>query len=273
VEFVREVEAKAADWKDGSFAVDTSSGEFTAPKLVVATGGMSYPTLGVSDLGLRIARHFDLKVIETFPALVGFAFPGKEQARFEGLAGVHLEAAVSCGGREWMDGLLITHKGISGPAVLNASLDWEPGSEIAINWVPEVSLEDTFKQLKVDKAAGGRGKYRTWFSHRLPRRLADRIAWNAEARGSWAALSEQKLLALAKDIHEYRFIPSGTFGYKQAEVMRGGVDTRELSRETMECRKRPGLFFTGEVMDVTGRLGGFNLQWAWSSGYAAGQAV
>jgi hypothetical protein len=168
---------------------------------------------------------------------------------------------------------MITHKGLSGPVILNASLYWEPGREIEINWVPEYNVETTYWQLKKDKAEGGRGKFRTWFSERIPRRLAERIAWHAEARGPWPALSDERLLALAGDIHAYRFIPAGTFGYGQAEVTKGGVDTREVSPQTMESLKTPGLYFIGEVLDVTGQLGGFNFQWAWASGWAAGQAV
>jgi len=258
---------------DAGFMVTTLKGDIQAARLVVATGGLSWPELGATDLGHKIARQFGLEVVAPAPALVGLAFPGREKTRFEGLAGIHLCVGLSCG--EWgsVDDLMITHKGLSGPVILNASMVWEPGREIVVNWVPEQTVEATFEQLKLDRAAGGRGKFRVWLSRRIPRRLAERIAWNAEARGPWKALSDERLLALASDIHSYRFIPSGTFGYKEAEVTRGGVDTRELSSKTMECLKVPGLFFTGEVMDVTGELGGFNLQWAWSSGWAAGQAV
>ena len=170
-----------------------------------------------------------------------------------------------------VEDIMITHKGLSGPVILNASLVREPGHEITLNWVPEMTVEETFKQLKKDKVSGGRGEFRVWFSERIPRRLAERIAWNAEARGPWAELSDERLIALAKDIHAYSFIPAETFGYRQAEVMKGGVDTREFSPQTMECLKIPGLFFIGEVLDVTGQLGGFNFQWAWSSGFVAGQ--
>ena len=169
--------------------------------------------------------------------------------------------------------IMITHKGLSGPVILNASLVWKPKQEIIINWVPELTVESTYRQLKKDKAAGGRGEFRIWFSERIPRRLAERIAWNAEARGSWAELSDERLLALATDIHAYCFVPADTFGYRMAEVMKGGVDTREFSPTTMECLKVPRLFFIGEILDVTGQLGGFNFQWAWSSGFACGQAL
>jgi predicted Rossmann fold flavoprotein len=168
---------------------------------------------------------------------------------------------------------MIAHKGLSGPVMLNTSLYWQPGQEIEINWVPEYTVEKTYWQLKKDKAEGGRGKFRVWFAERIPRRLAERIAWHAEARGAWSELSDERLLILAENIHAYRFIPEGTFGFGQAEVTRGGVDTREISPQTMESLRIPGLFFIGEVLDVTGQLGGFNFQWAWASGWAAGQAV
>lgn len=258
---------------EGSFTVHSGDEIFTAPRLVVATGGLSWPQLGASDLGFKIARQFGLKVIDPSPALVGLTFPEREMARFKDLAGVHLRVGVSCGDWNLVEDLMITHKGLSGPVMLNASLYWKPGQEITVNWVPELTVESTYKQLKKDKAEGGRGKFRVWFSERIPRRLAERIAWNAEARGSWAALSDERLMALAQDIHAYRFVPAGTFGYRMAEVMKGGVDTREVSSKTMEARKVPGLFFIGEVLDVTGQLGGFNFQWAWASGYVAGQTV
>jgi hypothetical protein len=229
--------------------------------------------LGASDLGLKLARQFDLKIIEPSPALAGLLFPEREMERFKDLAGVHLRVGVSCGKWKMVEDIMITHKGLSGPVMLNASLYWKPEQEIEVNWVPEFNVESTYEKLKKDKAAGGRGQFRVWLSERLPRRLAERIAWNAGARGAWSALSDERLLALARDIHAYRFVPADTFGYRMAEVMRGGVDTREISRETMEVKKVPGLYFIGEVLDVTGQLGGFNFQWAWASGWAAGQAV
>jgi predicted Rossmann fold flavoprotein len=258
---------------EGVFTVQAHGQSYSAPKLVVATGGLSWPQLGATDLGYRIAQRFDLKILEPSPALAGLTFPEREMERFKDLAGVHLRVGVSCGDWNLVEDLMITHQGLSGPVMLNASLYWEPGREITVNWIPEFTVESTFEKLKQDKAAGGRGKFRVWFSERIPRRLAERIAWNAEARGAWSALSDERLMALAQDIHAYRFTPSGTFGYRMAEVTRGGVDTREISRETMEAKKVPGLFFIGEVLDVTGQLGGFNFQWAWASGWAAGQAV
>jgi hypothetical protein len=259
--------------ENGVFTVQVENETYQANCLVVATGGLSWPQLGATDLGFKIAKQFKLKIIEPSPALVGLNFQPREMDRFKDLAGIHLPVGVSCGKWNMVEDIMITHKGLSGPVILNASLVWEPGQEIVINWVPELTVELTYRQLKKNKAAGGRGEFRVWFSERIPRRLAERIAWNAEARGSWAELSNERLLALATDIHAYRFIPADTFGYRMAEVMKGGVDTREFSPKTMECLKVSGLFFIGEILDVTGQLGGFNFQWAWSSAWACGQAV
>jgi predicted Rossmann fold flavoprotein len=260
-------------YENDVFTVKVENETYHAKRLVVATGGLSWPQLGATDLGFQVAKQFKLKIIEPAPALVGLNFQPGEIDRFKDLAGIHLQVGISCGKWNMVEDIMITHKGLSGPVILNASLVWEPGQEIIINWVPELTVELTYRQLKKDKAAGGRGEFRVWFSERIPRRLAERIAWNAEARGSWAELSDKRLLALATDIHAYRFIPADTFGYRMAEVMKGGVDTREFSPKTMECLKVPGLFFIGEILDVTGQLGGFNFQWAWSSGWACGRAV
>ncbi len=258
---------------DGIFTVKANGETYSARRLVVATGGLSWPQLGASDRGYQIARQYGHGIVEPSPALVGLTFPPREQERFKDLAGIHLRVGVSCGEWNMTEDLMIAHKGLSGPVMLNTSLYWQPGQEIEINWVPEYTVEKTYWQLKKDKAEGGRGKFRVWFAERIPRRLAERIAWHAEARGAWSELSDERLLILAENIHAYRFIPEGTFGFGQAEVTRGGVDTREISPQTMESLRIPGLFFIGEVLDVTGQLGGFNFQWAWASGWAAGQAV
>jgi predicted Rossmann fold flavoprotein len=261
------------NFTDGLFTIGANGKSYTAPKLVVATGGLSWPQLGATDLGFRIAKRFELTVLPQSPALCGLTFAPPEMERFKDLSGVHGRAWASTGKWKMEEDFLITHKGLSGPLMLNCSLYWNPGQEITINWIPEMSVEETFAQLKKDKISGGRGEYRKWFEGRLPRRLAERIAWHAGARGAWAALPDDVLLTLAKDINAYTFIPAGTFGYRMAEVTRGGVDTREITRETMEAKKVPGLYFIGEVLDVTGMLGGFNFQWAWASGWTAGQAV
>jgi hypothetical protein len=258
---------------DGLFTVKTQDAAYSAPRLVVATGGLSWPQLGASDLGYKLAQQFGLKVIEPAPALVGLTFPADVLLRFEGLSGIHLRVGVSCGKWNMVEDLMITHEGLSGPVILNASLIWRPGQEIVVNWLPDGTVDTTLERLKKDKAKGGRGEFRDWLSEQIPRRLADRLAYHAGARGSWPQLSDESLKQLAEHLHAYRFVPADTFGYKRAEVTKGGVDTRELSRDTMECRKIPGLYFIGEVMDVTGKLGGYNFQWAWSTGWTAGQSV
>jgi predicted Rossmann fold flavoprotein len=271
VQLLKQQSTQEVIHSEGLFTVKTQDMVYSAPRLVVATGGLSWPQLGATDLGFRIAQQFGLKIIEPSPALVGLVFPEREMTRFEGLSGIHLKVGVSCGAWNLVEDIMITHKGLSGPVILNTSLFWKPGHEIVVNWVPEFTVESTFEKLKKDKVTGGRGQFRVWLSERIPRRLAERLAYHAGARGPWAALSDEQLKALAEDLHAYRFVPADTFGYRQAEVMRGGVDTRELDRETMECRKVPGLFFIGEVLDVTGKLGGFNFQWAWASAFVAGQ--
>ncbi len=255
------------------FTVQLEDQSYQSSRLVIATGGLSWPQLGASDFGYKIAQQFGMKIVEPSPALVGLNFSPSDLTKFKDLAGIHLTVSASCGAWNMVEDIMITHTGLSGPIMLNASLVWEPGKEIVINWIPEMTVEETYAQLKKDKAAGGRGEFRIWFSERIPRRLADRIAWNAGARGAWAELPDETLMSLAKNIHEYRFVPQDTFGYRVAEVTKGGVDTREFSPQTMESLKVPGLFFIGEVLDITGQLGGFNFQWAWASGWVSGQAV
>ncbi len=228
---------------NGGFTVPSNGETYSAPRLVVATGGLSWPQLGASDLGFKIARQFGLNIMEPSPALAGLAFPEKELVRFEGLAGIHLNVSVACGAWKMQEDIMITHKGLSGPVMLNASLYWNPGMEITVNWVPELTVESTFEQLKKDRVEGGRGEFRIWLSERIPRRLAERLAWHAGARGAWPALNDGQLLTLSKTIHAYRFIPSDTFGYRMAEVMRGGLDTKEVSSKTMENTQGAGTFF------------------------------
>ncbi len=206
---------------EGLYTLTLGDQTYSAPRLVVATGGLSWPQLGATDLGYQIARQFGHEIVEPSPALVGLAFAPKEMERFKDLAGIHLRVGVSLENWSLEDDLMITHKGLSGPVMLNASLYWKPGQEIEINWVPEHQADITCWQLRQEKAAGGKGKFKAWFSQRVPHRLADRIAWHAQARGDWTHLPDDILLGLAQDIHAYRFIPEGTFGYGQAEVTRG----------------------------------------------------
>ena len=202
VRLLKEQKTQEVSLSDGIFTVKTQDAAYNAPRLVVATGGLSWPQLGATDLGFKIAQQFGLKVIDPSPALVGLTFPEREMARFEGLSGVHLRVGVSCGDWSLVEDLMITHKGLSGPVILNASLFWQPGKEITVNWVPELTVDSTYQQLLKDKKAVGRGKFRVWLSERIPRRLAERLAYHAGARGAWAKLPDETLRALAEDLHD-----------------------------------------------------------------------
>lgn len=238
------------------FAVDTSRGEFSAPALVVATGGLSIPKMGATDWGYRLARQFGLKIVETRPALVPLVFSTEDRGRFSELAGVSAQVTASAGGAEFREKMLFTHRGLSGPVILQASSYWHPGGEVKLDLAPGVEIGPELAAPKANP--------RAILARHMPRRLAER--W-LEAEGPQAAEE------LAQRVHSWTIRPAGTEGYAKAEVTAGGVDTDELSSKTMEARRVPGLYFVGEVVDVTGHLGGFNFQWAWASGYAAGQAV
>ncbi len=253
------------------FQVKTNRGCFTCVSLVVATGGLSYPQLGATGLGHDIARTFGLRVVETAPALDGFTFSDEDTAFFRNFSGIALECAVTCNGKTFRENVLFTHQGLSGPSMLQASLHWNPGAPLVIDLLPGLDLAAMFLDRK---KSGSRATPRTVLSETMPARLAEGLA---ERHGLPALplpqVSEKALQAFAASIHGWKVVPARTIGYKKAEVTRGGVDTDELSSKTMEARNVPGLFFVGEVVDVTGWLGGYNLQWAWSSGWAAGQAV
>jgi predicted Rossmann fold flavoprotein len=247
------------------FVVRTESGEFHAPALVVATGGLSIPKMGATPFGYKLARQFGLKIVETKPALVPFVLTGKDRSRYCDLAGVSAEVIAHANHHAFREKMLITHRGLSGPAILQISSYWEKGQSIQIDLAPDREITATIRASKVRNMAAAR----TAFQGTLPKRLAERwledhapAAWNNDA-----------LAKLEKQAHAWVIEPADTEGYEKAEVTAGGVDTAELSSKTMECLKVKGLFFIGEVVDVTGHLGGFNFQWAWASGAAAGRAL
>ena len=263
---------------DGAFEVETSCGVFQCAALVIATGGLSIPKMGATPFGYEIARQFGLRIVECRPALVPFTFGGADLDRFEGMAGVSAEvraAVVGCAsqranGSAFREKLLFTHRGLSGPAILQASSYWRPGECVEIDLLPGVDFETA---LAGCRAAGARAEVRTLLGRFLPKRLADRWCQVQGVTKTVVALSDREVSAIVADLHAWRMQPAGTEGYGKAEVTVGGVDTGELSSKTMECRKVPGLYFIGEVVDVTGQLGGFNFQWAWASGAAAGRAL
>jgi len=248
------------------FVVRTGDDEFRSPVLVVATGGLSIPKIGATPFGYDLARQFGLKIREPRAALVPFVFNPEDRQSYCDLAGVSAEVVASLGEQKFREKMLITHRGLSGPAILQISSYWKPGDAIQIDLAPESSLMLPFQDPKTPRTTA---TLKAALQRALPNRLA--IRWlELHAPRGWtnAALQE-----FDRDLHAWNVVPSGTEGFEKAEVTAGGVDTDELSPKSMESRKVPGLFFIGEVVDVTGHLGGFNFQWAWASGAAAGRAV
>jgi predicted Rossmann fold flavoprotein len=254
--------------KDDVFRIETNQGAFAAPSLVIATGGLSIPQLGATDFGYSIARSFGLQIEEPRPALVPFTLTTQMQKQLSPLSGVSLGAIVSCCEREFRENILITHRGLSGPAILQISSYWRAGETVSINLLPD---EDVFAVLKRNQDSGI--ELANLLAQSLPRRFAQ--AWvklYADSKPLRQYTTEE-LYEIAQKVHNMRIAPAGTEGFKKAEVTAGGVSTAELSSQTMEARRAPGLYFIGEVVDVTGQLGGYNFQWAWASAYAAGQYV
>jgi predicted Rossmann fold flavoprotein len=244
------------------FIVRTDSDEFRAPVLVVATGGLSISKMGATSFGYDLARQFGLRIVQTRPGLVPFILSGKDRSQYGGLAGVSADVIATAGEQAFREKMLFTHKGLSGPAILQISSYWSERAPIRIDLAPEREVTAAILQAKVRNIAAARSA----FVGILPKRLAE--SWlDVHAPRIW---TNQALKGLERQIHAWELTPADTEGYEKAEVTAGGVDTDELSSKTMECLKVPGLFFIGEVVDVTGQLGGFNFQWAWASGAAAG---
>jgi predicted Rossmann fold flavoprotein len=261
---VREVEHTSG------FRIETNLGTFRAESIVVATGGLSIPKIGATSFGYDLARRFGLHVRACRPALVPLTFAPPQQAEFADLAGLSLEVIARSGGANFREKMLFTHRGVSGPGILQISSYWEPGHEVEIDLMPGFDVARLFAERR---AAADRSDAHTILGTVLPKRLAKR--W-LELRGvskPVASWSDSEIQELSDSLHAWRFVPAGTEGFEKAEVTEGGVDTDEISSKTFEAKKVPGLYFVGEVLDVTGQLGGFNFQWAWASGYAAGQFV
>ena len=250
----------------GDFTIMTSAGAFTSDSLVIATGGFSHARLKASGFGLEVARQFRLKVTQTRPALAPFVFSGKDQKVFKGLAGIAFDAVVTRGGKRFRGNILFTHRGLSGPAALQASLYWNPGEVMKIDLLPATDILAVFLSKRQSKI-----ELRTLLAGYFPKRFAETWCEYRACIKSVNHCSDKELRELADGLHAWEVIPKGTEGYDIAEVTVGGVNTDELSSKTMEAKKVPGLYFIGEVVDVTGELGGYNLHWAWASGYAAGQ--
>ena len=257
--------------KDGDFTLTLSTGEhLTCRNLVIATGGKSIPKMGATGFGYRIAQQFGLPLTETRAGLVPLTFAEADMALMKPLAGVALPAAVTCNGTRFEEALLFTHRGLSGPAILQISSYWRERDQIAVDLLPG---QDVFQTLRAKRAAAGRRNISTVLAELLPSRLAAALADQWQLSGNLADQSDAALGALTDRLTRWQLTPTGSEGYRTAEVTLGGVATDALDARTMQCRAVPGLYFIGEVVDVTGWLGGYNFQWAWSSAYAAGTGI
>ena len=254
--------------KENGFSVETDHGVFNSDSLVIATGGLSIPKIGATPFGYRIAEQFGLKVIPVRPGLVPLTFQPQDFAHFTELSGISLDAVVRCKGAAFREAVLVTHRGLSGPAILQISSYWQPGDAIGIDLLPDIDAEALLLDHQRDAAL-----LTTLLGHHLPKRFVQQWCEGRVPVQPMNRYNAKQLKEIAAVLHDWRLVPSGTLGYKKAEVTLGGVDTDELSSKTMEAKKVPGLYFIGEVVDVTGWLGGFNFQWAWASGHAAGQFV
>jgi len=252
--------------RSAGFVVRTANDEFRAPALVVATGGLSIPKLGATSFGYDLARQFGVKIREPWPGLVPLVFDQQNRSRYCNLAGVSAEVMAFCDGAQFREKMLITHRGLSGPAILQISSYWKKPNSIRIDLAPETEVTATFGDAKMPRTPA---TLRAELRKVLPNRFAERWA-EVHPPSSW---TNSGLGDFEQQIHSWIVAPAGTEGFEKAEVTAGGIDTDELSAKTMECRKVPGLYFIGEVVDVTGHLGGFNFQWAWASGAAAGRAL
>ncbi len=252
------------------FSLQLSDGPVSCRSLVVACGGKSIPKMGATGFGYDIATQFGLRIVETRPALVPLTFEPNTLERLKPLAGVAVDAVVSCGKTKFAEAMLFTHRGISGPSILQISSYWREGDEIRIAMLPET---DIFEALREQRKQSGKQALQTALAVYLPRKLAQTLAEDVGATGHLADMSDKMFRRVEAAINDWRIKPAGSEGYRTAEVTLGGVDTRELDSKTMEAKSVPGLFFIGEVVDVTGWLGGYNFQWAWSSGWVAGQAA
>jgi predicted Rossmann fold flavoprotein len=252
--------------KAKEFVLHAGEDEFRTQALVVATGGLSLPKIGATSFGYDLARRFRLAICEPRPALVPLVFKAADRERYCDLTGVSTEVIASCGRQSFREKMLVTHRGLSGPAILQISSYWMQPEAITIDLAPG---HDVTAALRAPGAARNLAAAKVAFRAFMPQRLADRwLDLHAPARWTNTGLED-----LERRVHQWEIVPAGTEGYEKAEVTAGGISTDELSAQTMECRNVPGLFFIGEVVDVTGHLGGFNFQWAWASGFCAGQAV
>ena len=252
------------------FRVQTTQGVFLCASLVIASGGLSIPSMGASGFGYEVARQFGHEVLPTRAGLVPLTLSGKHQERFADLSGVALPVEARCNGQSFRNFMLLTHRGVSGPAILQISSYWQPGGDLRLDLLPNHDASDWLHAMKRERGAS---ELRTVLAEVMPKRMAQRLCEHWLPDRPVRQLDEPQLKQAAALLADFPLVASGTEGYRTAEVTLGGVDTRKVSSSTMESQLVRGLYFVGEVLDVTGWLGGYNFQWAWASGHAAGQAA
>jgi predicted Rossmann fold flavoprotein len=265
----RAVEQVERDDGEG-FRLNTEGGVLSCDSLVVATGGLSIPTMGATPFGYKIAEQFGIKVWPPSAGLVPFTLQPQEKERLSPLSGIAVDAVVSCGTQSFRENVLFTHRGLSGPAILQISSYWQPGEGITIDWLPE---HDLATELESESQAHPKQRLKTVLGQWLPQRMVTTLLEQEQCETAMNQLSKAQQEEVVQRIHQWQIKPNGTEGYRTAEVTTGGVDCDAVSSKTMEANSVAGLYFIGEVLDVTGWLGGYNFQWAWSSGWCAGQYV
>ena len=270
VEIFIDTKIKNLSKDENSYIVNTDKGTISSPSIVIATGGLSIPKIGATDFGYQIAKQFNLKVTELTPALVPLVFEKDILDFCKSLAGTSLNASIKINKTVFKEGLIFTHRGLSGPSILQISSYWVKDSPIKINLLPDQDIEVILKNRRISTPKQIVSKILSDF---LPNKLSLAICDQLKVKKQIGDTSNQILKKVSNFVNNWTVVPSGTEGYKTAEVTLGGIDTKEISSSTMECKKHPGLYFVGEVLDVTGHLGGHNFQWAWSSGFLAGQYV
>lgn len=271
VQFKLNTSVDKVEFVDCHYLIKSNDGQLEANNLVVATGALSFPKLKATGLGYEIAKQFGLNIVPTRPGLVPLTFKGKWEQRLGEMTGLAMDvnvSCVSCGTMSFKEAILFTHQGLSGPAILQVSNYWQKGEAIVIDLLPEIDVFAELKQLKAES-----GSLSKWLSHQWSKRFAQAWLEWFPIEKELANVSDEALKSYAQQIHNWTLYPDDTAGYAKAEVTLGGVDTDEVSSKTMEAKKQPGLYFIGEVLDVTGHLGGYNFQWAWASGVACGLAL
>ena len=256
---------------DDGFKIITSKGEFESQTLVMASGGLSIPKIGATNFGYKVAKQFNLDIVETMPALVPFTFSEKDKAVFADLSGIAFDAEVSIGKTSFKESVLFTHRGLSGPAILQISSYWKAGDELRIKVLPELNWNEF---LTAKRSENSKQELKTALNEVLQKRFVNTLIEQGLVKNlALGQVSDKYINQLEQLFNNFNFKPNGTEGYRKAEVTIGGISTAELNAKTLETKKVEGLFFIGELVDVTGWLGGYNFQWAWSSGFAAGQVI